>query len=145
MTHKLIGVLLVASALSLTWTRAEAQVAGSQTIGISVEESKLILTGWSVRKAILGKPVFNEKDERVGVVRDIIVAPDHSVSFAIIAAHQFLGVAVHDVAIPIEQLDFADGKLVLPGATRDAIKALPKFDYAKVPATPKPRSEYAGH
>ena len=25
----------------------------------------------------------------------------------------------------------ADGKFILPGATKDAIKALPKFEYAK--------------
>jgi hypothetical protein len=37
----------------------------------------------------------------------------------------------HDVAIPVSQLKQADGKIVLPGATKEAIKALPKFEYAK--------------
>jgi hypothetical protein len=34
---------------------------------------------------------------------------------------------------------------VLAGATKDAIKALPEFQYAKVRATPKPRSDYSEH
>lgn len=137
---------IVASSLGLASVQTFAQVVGAQPLGISVEESQAILKGWSVRKSILDKPVFNDKGERVGVIHDIVVAPDHSVSFAIIAAHQFLGVSHHDVAIPIEQLDFVNGKLVLAGATKDAIKAMPAFQYAKVMnATPKPRAEYEHH
>ena len=38
----------------------------------------------------------------------------------------------HDVAIPVTQLRQADdGKIMLPGATKQAIKAMPKFEYAK--------------
>ena len=137
-------VLLLASSLGLA-PDANAQVAGAQPLGVTVEESAAIVAGWSVRKSIMDKPVFNEKGERVGVIHDIIVAPDRSVSFAIVAANQFLGVSHHDVAIPIEQLDFVNGKLVLAGATKDAIKALPAFQYAKVRATPKARSDYSEH
>jgi len=43
----------------------------------------------------------------------------------------FLGFGVHDVAIPVGLLTLVDGKLVLPGATKEAIKAIPKFEYAK--------------
>ena len=37
----------------------------------------------------------------------------------------------HDVLIPVEQLKQQDKKFVLPGATKEAIKALPKFEYAR--------------
>jgi sporulation protein YlmC with PRC-barrel domain len=137
-------VLLLASSLALA-PAANAQVAGAQPLGVTVEESAAIVAGWSVRKSIMDKPVFNEKGERVGVSHDIIVAPDKSVSFAIVAANQFLWVSHHDVAIPVEQLDFVNGKLVLAGATKDAIKALPEFQYAKVRPTPKARSDYSEH
>jgi sporulation protein YlmC with PRC-barrel domain len=143
MKRNLLAWLFVSS-LALS-PDAHAQVAGAQPLGVSVEESAAIVAGWSVRKSIMDKPVFNENGERVGVIHDIIVAPDRSVSFAIVAANQFLGVSHHDVAIPIEQLDFVNGKLVLAGATKDAIKALPEFQYAKVRATPKPRSDYSDH
>jgi hypothetical protein len=53
------------------------------------------------------------------------------VSFVIIGAGGFVGVGRHDVAIPVNQLKQENGKIVLPGATKEAIKALPKFEYAK--------------
>jgi len=110
---------------------AAAQVAGSSTLGVAVEEMKAVALGWSVKKQILGQSVYNEQKQRVGKIEDLIVAPDTSVSFAIIGAGGFVGLGRHDVAIPVGQLKQQDGKFVLPGATKEAIKALPKFEYAK--------------
>ncbi|WP_250535220.1 PRC-barrel domain-containing protein [Caballeronia sp. AZ10_KS36] len=149
MNLKLVASLFASSAIGLASTLVStpsfAQVAGAQPLGVSVQVSTAIIDGWSVKKSILNKPVVNDEGARVGVIHDIIVAPDRSVSFAIIAANQFLGVSRHDVAIPIEQIDVKNGKLVLPGATKDAIKALPEFQYSKVKATPAPRAEFEHH
>ena len=68
-----------------------AQIAGSTTTGISVEELKTIARGWSATKQILGKPVYNDKNEKVGDVDDLIIAPDSSISYAIIGVGGFLG------------------------------------------------------
>jgi sporulation protein YlmC with PRC-barrel domain len=92
---------------------------------------RTVAEGWSLRKQFLGKAVHNDKNERVGKVEDLIVAPDKSITYAIVSAGGFLGVGKHDVAIPVKQLKMENGKLVLPGATKDAIKAMPQFQYAK--------------
>ncbi len=43
----------------------------------------------------------------------------------------FLGVGRHDVAIPVSQIkQQSDGKFILAGATKDALKAMPPFEYA---------------
>ena len=110
---------------------AAAQVAGSTTVGVAVEELKAVAVGWSAKRQILGKPVYNEKNERVGAIADIIVTPERAVSYLIVGAGGFVGLGRHDVAIPVNQLQQQDGKFVLPGATREAIKALPRFEYAK--------------
>jgi hypothetical protein len=52
-----------------------------------------------------------------------------SVSFAIIGVGGSLGMGKHDVAIPVSHLKAEGGKLILAGATKDALKALPKFEY----------------
>jgi sporulation protein YlmC with PRC-barrel domain len=108
-----------------------AQVAGSSTIGVSVEEMKVVAVGWSAKKKILGKAVYNDKNERIGTVDDLIITPDKSVSYAIIGAGGFLGMGKHDVAIPVGQFKEDKGRIVLAGATKDALKAMPKFEYAK--------------
>jgi len=110
---------------------AAAQVAGSTTVGVAVEEMKAVALGWSVKRQILGQAVYNEQKQRVGKIDDLIIAPDTAVSFVIVGAGGFVGLGKHDVAIPVTQLKQQDGKFVLPGATKDAIKALPKFEYAK--------------
>jgi sporulation protein YlmC with PRC-barrel domain len=139
MVSKALKSVFLAACVAATAQGATAQVVGKQPIGITVMEADAVLSGWSVKRSILRKPVFNQDAQKIGTVYDIVVAPDKSVSFAIIDAQEFIGIPRHDVAVPVDQLDFVDGKLVLPGATRDALKAMPAFQYAKLPAIPKPR------
>ena len=111
--------------------RLEAQVAGSTTLGVTVEELKAVAIGWSAKKKILGKDVYNDKNEKIGVVDDLIITPDRSLSYAIIGAGGFLGIGKHDVAIPVGQFKEDKGKIVLAGASKGALKGMPKFEYAK--------------
>jgi sporulation protein YlmC with PRC-barrel domain len=122
----LLGVLMTVAA-----GKVAAQVAGSTTIGVPATEITTLTKGWSAKKQILDKPVYNEQNEKVGEVDDIIVAPDKSISYAIVSVGGFLGLGEHYVAIPFTQFKAGDGKYVLRGATKDALKALPAFDYAK--------------
>jgi hypothetical protein len=46
-------------------------------------------------------------------------------------AGSFLGMGEHNVAVPVSKLKQQMGKIVLPGATTDALKAAPKLEYAK--------------
>ena len=125
------------TALSAGTLTAQAQVAGSQTIGVSQEETKLVATGWSAKKTILGKAVYNDKNEKIGNLDDLIISPEKSVSFAIVGVGGFLGMGKHDVAIPISRIKQENNKLVLPGATKEALKALPEFQYADKGKTQK--------
>jgi sporulation protein YlmC with PRC-barrel domain len=122
----LIGVMWVVAVGTIS-----AQIAGSTTPGISVEELKTIARGWSATKQILGKSVYNDKHDKVGDVDDLIIAPDSSVSYAIIGVGGFLGLGERQVAIPVNRLKHSEGRIVLPGATKDALQAMPSFQYAQ--------------
>ena len=99
--------------------------------GVTDTELGDVTKGLSVKRTILGQPVYNEKDERVGSVDDIIVTPDKAISYGIVNAGGFLGLMKHNVAIPVSQFKLVDSKLVLPGATKEALKASPEFEYAQ--------------
>jgi hypothetical protein len=122
----LMGVMMAVAAGNVA-----AQVAGSTTIGVPATEITTLTKGWSAKNQILGKLVYNEQDEQVGQVDDIIVAPDKAISYAILGVGGFLGLGERNVVIPFTQLKADDGKFMLRGATKDALKALPAFDYAK--------------
>lgn len=125
-TAVLIGVMLVVAVGTIS-----AQIAGSTTPGMSVEELKTIARGWSATKQILGKSVYNDKNEKVGDVDDLIIAPDSSVSYAIIGVGGFLGLGERQVAILVNRFKHSEGRIVLPDATKDALQAMPSFQYAK--------------
>jgi len=113
---------------------AQAQqvpVAGSSVIGVAAAELRAVATGWSVKRQVLGQPVLNDKNEKVGTIDDVVIGPDKLASYAIIGAGGFLGMGKHDVAIPVGQLKQVDGKFVLAGATMEALKAMPPFEYAR--------------
>jgi sporulation protein YlmC with PRC-barrel domain len=124
---------IVAASVLLTGatTSISQQVVGSTQLGVAVAELRDVTTGWSAKRQVLGKTVFNDSGDGLGKVDDIIVAPDKAVSYAIIGAGGFLGVGRHDVAIPVSQIkQQSDGKFILAGATKDALKAMPPFEYA---------------
>ena len=125
-TAVLMGVMLVVAG-----GNSAAQIAGSTTTGMSVEELKTIARGWSATKQILGKPVYNAKNEKVGDVDDLIIAPDSASSYAIIGVGGFLGLGERQVAVPANHLKHTEGRIVLPDATKEALQAMPAFQYAK--------------
>jgi len=124
----LIATALIAATASTSWAQP---VAGTTTLGVAATEVQAVATGWSLKKSVLGKSVYNEEGKAVGKIDDVIVAPDKVVSYAIVGAGGFLGMGKHDVAIPVNQFRVENNKITLPGATKDALKALPKFEYAK--------------
>jgi sporulation protein YlmC with PRC-barrel domain len=110
---------------------AFAQTAGeTTTIGVNITESTQIALGWSVKNTLMGKTIYNQAGEKVGKVDDLIVSPDRKVAYVIVGAGGFIGIGRHDVAIPVNQIQDTNGKLVMPNATKDTIKSMPVFTYA---------------
>ncbi|MBF0475580.1 MAG: PRC-barrel domain-containing protein [Deltaproteobacteria bacterium] len=132
MKRKVIAMVICLAVVLMMGSAFAQQVPVAGTsIGVSAEELVTVAKGWSATKQIIGKDVYNDKDEKVGVVDDLIIAPDKAVSYAIIGAGGFLGMGKKDVAILVNQFKIVDGKITLPGATKEVVKAMPTFQYAK--------------
>jgi sporulation protein YlmC with PRC-barrel domain len=129
-------ILLHASVIALLLTPAaitavRAQTAGQTKLGVTVIELNDVIKGWSARRQILGQHVYNDKNEKIGEVEDIIITPERSASYAIVSTGGFLGIGSHDVAIPAAQFKLSNDRLVLAGATKDLIRAMPPFEYSR--------------
>jgi sporulation protein YlmC with PRC-barrel domain len=123
-------VLVVFTSLVIA---AGAANSGAQTAGVSVSTTEMVevATGWSAKKQILGENVYNDVGDKVGEINDLIVTPNKALSYAIVGVGGFLGVGEHEIAVPVGRLKQEKGKIVLPGATKEVLKAAPKFEYAK--------------
>ena len=127
---KYVAVAALGTVLSLPGLAA-AQQAGSSTLGIEVTKIEAVAKGWSIRKSVLDKAIFNDKGEEIGTITDVIATPDDALSYAIISDGGYLGVAEHYVAVPVSQIKIVDGKFQLPGATKDTLQKAPAFVYAE--------------
>ncbi|WP_233834103.1 PRC-barrel domain-containing protein [Paraburkholderia sp. ZP32-5] len=117
---------------------ALAQVAGLQPLGGTVEQTNALLRGWSVRRALVDEPVYNDLNDKIGSIYDVIIAPDRKATYAVVSVGGFLGMGKHYVAIPVDHFQIRDGNLFLAGATKDALKSVPEFEYNKLEKATKP-------
>jgi PRC-barrel domain len=88
-----------------------------------------LTTGYRTSK-VVGSTVVNEANETVGTIDDLIVTPSEKVPFAVLSVGGFLGLGTKYVVVPYNSLQVRDKKMMLPGATKDSLKALPEFKYA---------------
>jgi len=126
-----ITPLGVAAVLALVAPSPYVRAASSKTLSVSQQELNLAEKGWSAKKDIIGKTVYNDNNEKIGDVNDVIFSRNNSASFVVIGVGGFLGMGEHDVAVPLSRIKHDNDKLILAGATKEALKKMPEFRYAK--------------
>ena len=127
----------LAAALALVGPSTYIQAADSKTLSVSQKEVSLAEKGWSAKKDIIGKAVYNDNNEKIGDVNDVIFSRSNSASFVVVGVGGFLGMGEHDVAVPLSRIKHDNDKLILAGATKEALKKVPEFHYAKSDRTDK--------
>src|ERR1019366_770061 len=99
-----------------------------QTVALMKVDPTTLAPGYRTSKGV-GSAVVNEANETVGTIDDLIVTPNEKVPFAVLSVGGFLGMGTKYVVVPFSSLVVQDKKMVLPGATKDSLKALPDFKY----------------
>ena len=126
MNKKFLSLVVVALLASAGSVQVQAQ--SDSVIIFLVPDTE---EGWSAKKTFLGKAVYNENKQKVGTITDLLIAPDTSLAFVVIGAGGFVGLGKHNVAVRTSDLRLEDGKFLLPGATKQSLKAAPKLEYPK--------------
>ena len=126
--RKIVLVVFTSLVIAAGAANSVAQTAG---VSVSTVELREVATGWSAKKQILGEGVYNDAGDKVGEINDLIVMPNKALSYAIVGVGGFLGVREHEIAVPVGKMKLEKGKIILPGATKEALKEAPKFEYAK--------------
>jgi sporulation protein YlmC with PRC-barrel domain len=105
------------------------QYALPQPVELAVVDVKVVERGYRASK-LKDKNVVNDQNERIGEVDDIIIGKDGQ-SYAVLQVGGFLGLGRRLVAVPYQslKLDERGDKVVLPGASREALRKLPVFQH----------------
>jgi sporulation protein YlmC with PRC-barrel domain len=130
-----VAVASLLAAVSLGTATANDQTTGSKKMSMTQQEMKAAERGWSVKKNFLDQAVYNDNNEKIGNIDDLVMTRNNPALIAVIGAGGFLGVGKHDVAIPVSRLKHEGDKLVLPGASKEALKAMPEFQYTSADRT----------
>jgi len=83
---------------------------------------------------IVGSSVYNDHDQKIGSIDDLVIGSDHSLQ-AVLSVGGFLGMGSKMVAVPFDKLDFgntkgsSDNRVVLPGSSKDELTSMPSFKY----------------
>jgi len=101
----------------------------AQTVAIAKVDVQTLAAGYRASK-VTGSNVVNDANESIGKIDDLLVSPDGKAPFAVLSIGGFLGMGSHLVVVPYDRLKLVDNKVVLPGGTKDALRALPEFKYA---------------
>lgn len=108
------AALLATPALAQTTTAPQpgAPAATNQTLNQA-------MTGqWRASK-LIGVDVYNNQNEKLGEISELIMSPSGQIAGAIIGVGGFLGMGERDVMVPLNQLRFSNEGTSTTGAARD--------------------------
>ena len=118
MFGKFITAGLVGSALLATVAFAQAPTATSDraTAAPAAVSDSSFQGNWRASKMV-GLSVYNDKNESIGSINDMLADKDGKIKAVVIGVGGFLGVGEHLVAIPFEKVKFVSEPVAYTGAS----------------------------
>ena len=92
---------------------------------------KYFTAGHQVRVSkLIGANVYNDQNQTVGSIDDVLMSDnDHKAAIAVLSVGGFLGMGSKLVSLPFDQLKIENDRIVMPGATKDALEGMPEYHY----------------
>ncbi len=129
-TTRIAAILTAAALISAAPIATLVMAQGAQQSVMLVKVDPLnIATGYRASK-VNGSTVVNDANDSIGKVDDIIISSDGKNPYLVLSVGGFLGIGEHLVALPYDSVRVQEDRIVLPGGTKDQLKALPQFKYA---------------
>ncbi|MBI5322245.1 PRC-barrel domain-containing protein [Bradyrhizobium sp.] len=100
---------------------------------------------WRASK-LVGLSVYNDKNESVGSINDLLTDKNGKITAVVIGVGGFLGVGEHLVAVPFEKVKFSDQPVAYTGASNAPAKpSTTTTGAATAPAASKPNPWWPDH
>jgi sporulation protein YlmC with PRC-barrel domain len=112
-TTGLAGSLLLASA---AFAAEESPATTNSTSAAASESSSSFQGNWRASK-VAGLSVYNDNNESIGSINDLLMDKSGSVKAAVISVGGFLGVGARLVAVPYDKIKFVNEPVAYSGAS----------------------------
>jgi sporulation protein YlmC with PRC-barrel domain len=112
------GSVLLATTVAFAQTPAAQTPAATTTdkAGATSDMSASHQGDWRASKMV-GLSVYNDKNESVGSINDLLTDKSGSIKAVVIGVGGFLGVGEHLVAVPLDKVKFVSEPIVYTGAS----------------------------
>ena len=137
--------IIVAAALLATPVLAQTTTAPQSGAPAAAPMSQAATGQWRASK-LIGVDVYNNQNEKLGEISELIMSPGGQIAGAIIGVGGFLGMGERDVMVPLNQLRFTNEGTSTTGTARDGdrrwyperavlntnkdqLKGMPEFKY----------------
>ena len=127
--RKIIIQLAIAAAVASSFSSTARAQGALQTLATMKVYPTTLATGYRTSK-VVGSIVVNEINEVVGKIDDLIITTGETVPYAILSVGGFLGVGTKYVVVPANTLEVNGKNMLLRGASKDSLKALPPYTYS---------------
>ncbi|HYK51237.1 MAG TPA: PRC-barrel domain-containing protein [Terriglobales bacterium] len=107
-TVALLSTAIVSGAAYAQTTQPADRAAPVATTSPAASSDKMMLKGkWRASK-LMGLNVYNEANEKLGDVNELILDKDGKVNAVVIGVGGFLGMGEHDIAVTMDKLKFIE-------------------------------------
>ena|ERR1700722_9486344 len=119
-------------------TTAPATGRTGNTVDTNPNDRNPVMTQMGDARAskVIGSSVYNDHDEKVGSIDDILIGSDGKLS-AVLSVGGFLGMGTKYVEVAYSDLTFgntqrdSENRVVLRGATKESLKSQPAYTYSR--------------
>jgi sporulation protein YlmC with PRC-barrel domain len=155
MLAKYIAAGLAGSAMLATAAFAQTPTTNPDHAGMApaaTSDSSALQGDWRTSK-VVGLNVYNDNNESIGSIDDLLTDKSGNIKVAVISVGGFLGVGSHLVAVPFDKIKFVNEPVAQSGAastapattsktkrwypdhamfnaTKDQLKAMPEFKFS---------------
>lgn len=123
------GMPATRSTTTTTTTRATTATPGAHAAAQSTP--KYTTADGQIRVGkVVGTSVYNDQDQSVGSIDDVLMSHDNKATTAVISVGGFLGMGSKLVSVPFDQLKIQGDRVMMPGATKESLKGMPEYKYS---------------
>ena len=112
-------------------------VTSTTTTTESIQFTSTAGTDDMLASELIGTPVRNAKEDKLGNINDVIMSKDGKPSVAVLGVGGFLGIGEKNVGIPFDSLQFTmdnNKKIARLEVDKQALESAPTFVYPEKPA-----------